>query len=237
MAEHKPLVHIAGRVQQLPSGDTISGATAALPLFDDHMASLAHWSTDGAEVVASEAGRFGIARLTTGASVDAAAYFNFGSPNYGAPVVLLSSLFDVEMTVRVPTTANTVLFLGVGGNMFDSLPFGNHGAMFERQATDATWQASVRLWIEPRNANNTANTGVAISTGWTVLRIRRTSATLLQFLINGVVVATADSAAADGTFGSARAPGNARQFGGRIATNTAAARSLDIDRMTIYAAA
>lgn len=137
------------------------------------------WFFTGGSVslVAAVANRPGIVRRSTGATINTGAWFNFA--NSGGMSFLPQEYFDLFWIVRVnQIDAGTRIRFGIGDITAD--PPAN-GIYFERLETDgSTWFAVCR------NAGTQTRVSVgAMTTNFHKLRIRRKSASVICFSLDG----------------------------------------------------
>jgi hypothetical protein len=171
----------------------------------------------------SEAGAPGILRLTTGTSNGNSALLFAGSISSGDS--LLSNLSYFSFRVRTVSTTLQVIRMGFGDDLTDG-NFGANGLYFE-QDTSVTGVIH-RISRAASSETNTATTGSILNSGFRTFEfLRGASARWNGYIVNG--------AGSRSFLGSTitNIPSAAVSFGIRIETLTNAARSLDIDLMSI----
>ena len=158
----------------------------------------------------------GICRRTSTAVIDAIASAYPGGGG-GTANMNFDQLDEISWIVRVPTTiANMDIRIGLSSD-FTSATAAN-GAYFEKLSADTNWFGVGRV----SNVETRTNTGVAAAAdAWVNLKLRRVSATVLGFTVNGgteIEVA-----------GNMPIAGNALLPGFHIIPKALSARSLDVD--------
>lgn len=190
--------------EEFSTGSNANGSVGALG-----------WAFSGGTITmqTSEAGRPGIIRRDTGATINTnatlSARFTAGAGSFHA-----NDTFDVVWIVRVNTVdANTQVRAGAGNDITANPP--NDGVYFEKLAADTNWFSVTRSG----GTQTRTDMGVAVTTGWVRLRVRRSSGSAIAFSIDGGAETTHTT----------NIPGTAQMPGAQIFNTAAASKTIDYD--------
>lgn len=136
--------------------------------------------------VTGEANHPGIRNESTGATINTINTVSLG--NFGSVVQFIpSDFFDVIFIVRPQTS--TVQEMRVGLTATTTLSPAANGIWFEQDtgSSDTTWWCVTRA----SSVNTRTNTSITVTAGtWYTMRIRRLSATQIEFILNGTSACT-----------------------------------------------
>jgi hypothetical protein len=162
-----------------------------------------------------EAGHPGtIARASSAVSNAVASMWSGGG---GTTVAIRYDQFDEMTWVVKPATAGADFTLRFGLLSDMTADPASNGAYFEKLSTDTNWFGVGRVSA----AQTRVDTGVALAADWVKLRMRRISATVLGFAVNG--------GAEVQLTGNMPISSNTMVFGCQIIPTTANARTVNID--------
>jgi hypothetical protein len=133
--------------------------------------------------LAPEAGRPGIIRSSTFAVVGGISGLTTGS-SATAITLLMSETFDVLWIVRATSIADTDIRIGIMDDFAANPPA--NGAYFEKLAADVNWFRVTRA----AGVQTRTDTGIAATTGFVKMRVRRISGTSIGFTIDAAAEQT-----------------------------------------------
>jgi hypothetical protein len=205
---------VVERIDDFMSGGVSGGTIGALG-----WTSLGN--TPGVSVQPGVANHPGIIRRDTGTTATTIATLYLGNSVANGPI-LGTDMFDVTFIVRVnQADSDTKVRVGLSSRADQDVVA--DGAYFERLYADTNWFALSRA---ASVQGSRVDTGVAMGTGWVVMRVRRIGAGSVGFRIGATVDAML---AATEIVIASNTPGIVQQPFIHIQNQAAASKTMDID--------